>query len=566
MLTVVLVVVGALLLALTADFIARFIWPSWKLRNQLNKAVAGVDRCGLEARSRGGHVSDLGAVGAVFDDSESLAHVWDEFRHTLHEEKSTTEFDELGQPIVDRYRQTVPAELFFSTRALVEVPLKSDYFRHLPGMLTGLGIIGTFFGLITGLGDFRLSDDVSDMQDSVQGLLSSVREAFVVSAIAIVAAIAITWFERRAFTNRQRQVHDLQQAIDRIFDAGANEEYLASIARGSEESASALVQIRQTFVNDLRAVMEDVSKQQVAGMSEAIASSLQSPLEELSKLVDRSLEDQQTAVHKLLDETLEAFAARLDELVGERLTGAAQAIQDAADNLRAAMVEAPAQIEIVARRVAEILGQIAGHAEQFAQSSDRIVSASDQMTKTVESSAETLDYAIGRFQKFGEEVGQAMDSGKELSESLGKGATEALSAATALELSAGQIGTARGELAAVAATLAETAEQVGRDGESQRELAEAVERSAASLTAAQADVERFLSGVDDALTSAHQAFAREMHSTLNTSNESFHQSLSNATTQLAGVVSDMKDFIDSDFRESVDNLQVEFARLGQSAG
>ena len=34
---------------------------------------------------------------------------------------------------------------------MVDAPLRTEFYKHLPGILTGLGIIGTFSGLIIGL-------------------------------------------------------------------------------------------------------------------------------------------------------------------------------------------------------------------------------------------------------------------------------------------------------------------------------------------------------------------------------------------------------------------------------
>lgn len=45
-------------------------------------------------------------------------------------------------------RATVPAETFFTEQALVDTPLRTEFFKHVPGILTGIGIIGTFYGLL----------------------------------------------------------------------------------------------------------------------------------------------------------------------------------------------------------------------------------------------------------------------------------------------------------------------------------------------------------------------------------------------------------------------------------
>jgi hypothetical protein len=62
----------------------------------------------------------------------------------------------------------MPAEMMFTKESLVDGPLFDDFWRHLPGILTGLGIIGTFAGLLYGLGDFKLAIDAKP-EEAVKG-------------------------------------------------------------------------------------------------------------------------------------------------------------------------------------------------------------------------------------------------------------------------------------------------------------------------------------------------------------------------------------------------------------
>ena len=79
------------------------------------------------------------AAGDVFE-SSSFAHHWSEFQETLHDQYA----DGDGERTLERTRATASASHFFSAQSVVDTPLHTEYFRHLPGILTGLGIIGTF--------------------------------------------------------------------------------------------------------------------------------------------------------------------------------------------------------------------------------------------------------------------------------------------------------------------------------------------------------------------------------------------------------------------------------------
>jgi hypothetical protein len=85
-------------------------------------------------------------VGEAFARHQRLKHLWSEFRDTLHEERAINSAS--GSLDVVALRATVPAETFFTEQALVDTPLRTEFFKHVPGILTGIGIIGTFYGLL----------------------------------------------------------------------------------------------------------------------------------------------------------------------------------------------------------------------------------------------------------------------------------------------------------------------------------------------------------------------------------------------------------------------------------
>lgn len=170
-----------------------------------------------------------GAMG-----TPELAHSWSEYAETLHPQYAV---DGSGQNRIGRWRATALAETFFSGQAIVETPLKADFYKHLPGILTGLGIIGTFLGLIMGLSSFDVSDPAK-AQSELKNLINAVGHAFYVSGAAIAMAMFFTWIEKSLVTARHRQVSRLIQMVDGLFDAGAGEEYLARLVAASEMQAT----------------------------------------------------------------------------------------------------------------------------------------------------------------------------------------------------------------------------------------------------------------------------------------------------------------------------------------
>ena len=127
----------ALIVILGLLFVVFFLIPAIRLSRKLSGLIKALGREDLK-----GPVE----LGAVFEGKGVLQHLWSEYRETLHDEKVLN--PQTGQLEVVRIRATQPSDTFFTEATVVDTPVRSEFFKHLPGILTGIGIIGTFSGLI----------------------------------------------------------------------------------------------------------------------------------------------------------------------------------------------------------------------------------------------------------------------------------------------------------------------------------------------------------------------------------------------------------------------------------
>jgi methyl-accepting chemotaxis protein len=282
----------------------------------------------------------------LFDRDSALKHLWQEFRKTLHEQRELNM--RTGQMEIVALRPTVPAEVFFNTQVLVDNRLRTEFFKHLPGVFTGVGIIGTFTGLIQGLQAFQVSEAPTIVRESLNGLLHGVWLAFLVSALAITLAMVVTLIEKLLLASLYRKVEELNQALDSRLQAGAGEEYLSRLVKASEEGTAQTKILKDALVADLKQVLSDLTERQIAAMAAGnsslgqsigahIQTSLQRPLEEIARATGGLREDQGSAVTKLLTDVMAGFSERLQELFGGQITGINQLQQQTIQALQAAV-------------------------------------------------------------------------------------------------------------------------------------------------------------------------------------------------------------------------------------
>jgi DNA anti-recombination protein RmuC len=349
-----IVIVAALLLLISIGFFARFVFPAMRLSRELDSAIAELK----DLRSRiDGNVVELGEIESKAMSGPALSHLWSEYAKTLHPQR---EDGENGQSRIVRWRSTSLADTFFSEQSVVDTRLKTEYYKHLPGILTGLGIIGTFTGLIIGLGRFKMPEivgpdgkaslDASQMMKPLDSLIESVGHAFYVSAAAIALAMLFTWIEKSLVAARYRQVELLRELVDSMFKGGAGEEYLERLVAAAETSATQAAHIKNALVADLKEILTTLATQQIAAQAQhtgqmsadvgkAISESLGPPMEAISKAVQGLGANQGEAVNKMLTDVLTSFSAQMRDMFGGQMQGMSDLLRETSESMKSTAIQ-----------------------------------------------------------------------------------------------------------------------------------------------------------------------------------------------------------------------------------
>lgn len=314
-----------------ACFIFFYLFRAIKIVNSLKKYTQSINS--VESSSP---LEQLAHLQNLFKRPE-LKHAWNEFEESLHPQREL----EGGEEKIVRIRATAPSSSFFSEQQLVDIPLNTEFFKHLPGILTGVGIIGTFYGLMIGLNHFDPSTP-EQVTSSVNNLLHDVLYAFLGSAVAIAASIFVTWLEKLSIAKCYKYLEKFTAAIDKLYVSGVGEEYLASLVKSSNESATQARHLKESLVTDLRDMLlhlaesQKVENERLANtlsntyresgaqfadqVSGAIENSLKSPLDKIAGAVQTASGDQSGMVQNMLQDVLTAFMAKLDTTFGQQFT------------------------------------------------------------------------------------------------------------------------------------------------------------------------------------------------------------------------------------------------------
>lgn len=321
---------AAILGALLLSFLIFSLLPSFFVSRQLSGVIK-------KLKSMNG--TPEGSLEQVFEKNGVLGHLWREYADSLHKQAGD------GQSV--RLRSTMPAGVIFRPDVLVDIPLRADFFKHLPGLFTGVGIIGTFYGLLIGMQSFVVSENPIVVRASLTRLLHGVSEAFLVSASAITLAMIVTFIEKLVVSRLNSKVEQLVQLLDGLFEGGAGEEYLARLVKASETSSENTAGLLK---GELKQILTELSEKQIAAANAgaealgdrivaSIEEGLKTPLTEIADTLKNAQDDRGEALQTLLAGMFDNFNNQMKALFGTQLSEMNSLQKQAIDALNATVVK-----------------------------------------------------------------------------------------------------------------------------------------------------------------------------------------------------------------------------------
>jgi ABC-type transporter Mla subunit MlaD len=336
-----------------------------------------------------------------------LGDLWHEFDETLVASRDG-----------DRLFNTLDADHFFNPRTLGKGVTESRSIAAVPGMLTALGVFGTFVGLQWGLSSLDLSD-LTTMTESIPLLISGAAIAFKTSVWGILASLGFNITEKFIEGRLTERIRTFQLKTDRLFDRSPGEQALFGIESHVAESEKLL-----------RVLGEQVGDKVQEGISSAIAPALDALAKTVEDLADRQAAGAEDALRGLIEqfsEQLGEAGKQQSEEMGrsaEALTGALGELNDTIshfldkvgdqiDQLKS-ITESGRDVSIeVNRQASEFLESASKSQESFELVSDKVAAAAGALGEAVSNLSnveEQFDATVAKFGRTQEEAVDALKS------------------------------------------------------------------------------------------------------------------------------------------------------------
>ncbi len=185
----------------------------------------------------------------------------------------------------------VDIEEFLNEEEL-DVHIHKRLLEMVPDILTSLGILGTFVGLVWGLRDFQPTD-YEVMTSSVASLVNGIKVAFLTSIYGIALSVVYSFGMKNEYSSMAEQL----QAFLEKFHASV-------LPTAENESRNLLVASQKNQTAAMNQMTERFSVQMADSFERVITPTFEKMNNSLDKMVDAVIECQQDAIQNILESFL----------------------------------------------------------------------------------------------------------------------------------------------------------------------------------------------------------------------------------------------------------------------
>ena len=351
----------------------------------------------------------LNKLEEIFDRSDKFYKpfnkAWQEFKESL---------------IIPERRKVVyktdEASLFFSEDRLLGQYMNLRFWNSVPSILVGLGILGTFVGLVWGLIPFSDIDfeETSQIQGAIKILLSGVSTAFVTSVWGMLASLSFNWLEKGCINMISRKVADLQGALDLPFTLKTQEEISEKQKDELEQQTTIFKTLFTDLGEDIKSAMREGRQEilhelnrTVEAFSTTILEQLTPILEKLMNAIEELRQQKEESSEEAIKELVEKFQESLSASTVTQMEELAKTVAEASQSLK----DLPGQIGKMIASVQEQINQTHQLLNKTSQTqTDKMKNMMDEMIKTLQS---VVDIAA---KQTGEQLDQQMEKMKNVSD------------------------------------------------------------------------------------------------------------------------------------------------------
>lgn len=198
-----------------------------------------------------------------------------------------------------------------------------------PGLLTSIGILGTFLGLVLGLYAARAAG-TAEMPMDIEGLMAGLSVSFISSVVGLMCSIVVTLVSRSADARVMGALSDTLLRLDRSVVRRPQQKILEDLLVEQSESRGALQTLKTDLSEAIERALNAAVEQHLAPTFQRLEAHTAEMKDATLSLADGSAQRQVEGMSMIVSE----FKQQMDDAIGHQLAAAGQQLLAYADAQR----------------------------------------------------------------------------------------------------------------------------------------------------------------------------------------------------------------------------------------
>ena len=187
-------------------------------------------------------------------------------------------------------RRTGSAEEIFNESSLGHRIIGNRLFMATPGILTGIGVLGTFVGLALGIGALNLEGSaIEDLNSSIVPLIQGSATAFSTSVWGVATSLIFVVLEKFLEGSARWPIRRLQDRLNRLVPRYLPEQSMIELQRSSIESESIVKGLAAAIGKHMQEALDRVGKSVAEALKDALEGKAEGLGEQSAKLMSELL-------------------------------------------------------------------------------------------------------------------------------------------------------------------------------------------------------------------------------------------------------------------------------------
>lgn len=312
-------------------------------------------------------------IDNIISDNKFLKESWNEYKKTLTAYQNSD--------IVHLYSTQATSD-YINFYAIVR-NLNIEFWQNLGGIFTGIGIFGTFAGLVIGLHGIDVTTaNVDAMKAGIGNLLSGISTAFLTSVIGILCALGFNFFHNKCVIKVKDNLIAIVEILEDMYPRRTQEIWLADTLIQNKQQTEAL----QNLSSELAIALGDQLEQKLSPSFDRL-------VKDLAKIMQENLAPTLQGVKESLDNLnnggVKAIGEGINDGVGNELKGFANTLIDLQNSMQKSFAATQQTGASANEKLSNMVDELT---EKIAQgSSDALKAQNEQIEKMAEKMQEVTD-------------------------------------------------------------------------------------------------------------------------------------------------------------------------------